>query len=200
MASVVDICNMALARIGHSFISTLSENTKPAQLCNLFYPLSRDAMLRDHTWNFAVSRSTLAASVTAPNHEWDYKFALPSNCLKVIRTDLDDLGGEIVNAYPYSSVTPYVIEGRFLLSNEGEVSIEYIAQITDPTQFDSLFVDCLSQRLAAELAMPLADNASLAQAMWQVYASKIREARATDAQEGTPREAVDATGWLMARV
>jgi hypothetical protein len=75
-----------------------------------------------------------------------------------------------------------------------------VSQVTDTTQFDSLFVDCLAQRLAAELAMPLADNASLAKSMWDIYAMKVREARATDSQEGTPREAVDATGWLMARV
>lgn len=200
MASIVDICNLALSRIGHSFISTLSEGTKPAQLCTLFYPISRDAMLRDHTWNFAVKRSTLAVSADEPNHEWDYKFALPTDCLKVIRCDLDDLGGEIVPAYPYSSTDAYAIEGRYLLANSDDVSIEYVAQITDPTQFDSLFVDCLAQRLAAELAMPLADNASLAKSMWDIYTLKIREARSTDAQEGTPREVVDATGWLAARV
>jgi hypothetical protein len=200
MASITDICNLALSRIGHGRIASISEGTKAADYLSLHYPIARDAMLRDHTWNFSIRRQTLAASATAPNHEWDYKFALPSDCLKVIRTDLDDLGGEIVNAYPYTSVTPYAVEGRFLLTNEDEVSLEYVSQATDTTQFDSLFVDCLAQRLAAELAMPLADNASLAKSMWDIYAMKVREARATDSQEGTPREAVDATGWLMARV
>ena len=199
MASETDICNLALLRIGHSRINALNEGTKAADLCSLLYPMRRDTMLRDHNWNFAVKRSTLALSSAAPNHEFGQKFALPADCLKVVRTDLDGFGGEIVSTYPYTSAAPYRIEGGFLVCNESSVKIEYVAKITDPAMFDALFVDCLAQRLAAELAMPLADNSSLAKNMWDIFAMKIREARSVDAQEGTPREVVDATGWLMAR-
>jgi hypothetical protein len=200
MASETDICNLALTRIGHSQITSLSEGTKAADLCTLHYPLARDIMLRDHHWNFAIQRSTLALLVTTPNHEFAYQHALPADCLKVIRTDLDDIAGGIEYGYPYSTGAPYKIEGRYLLSDEDTVRLEYVARVTDTAQFDTLFVDCLAQRLAAELAMPLADNASLAKTMWDMYAAKIRDARSVNAQEGTPREFVDATGWLTARL
>lgn len=200
MATETDICNLALTRIGHGQITSLSEGTKAADLCNLHYALARDFMLRDHTWNFSIRRTTLALSATAPNHEFTYQHALPSDCLKVIRTDLDDIAGGIEYSYPYSTGAPYAIEGRYLLSDEDTVKLEYVSRVTDTSQFDPGFVDCLAQRLAAELAMPLADNATLAKNMWDIYAAKLREARSVDAQEGTPREIVDATGWLTARL
>ncbi len=34
----------------------------------------------------------------------------------------------------------------------------------------------------------------------RVLTAKIRDARSVNAQEGTPREFVDATGWLTARL
>lgn len=200
MASEVDICNLALTRLGHSTISALNEGTKAADLCNLHYPLARDFMLREHHWNFAIKRATLALSATAPNHEFTHQHALPVDCLKVIRTDLDDVSGGIVYGYPYSTGAPYKVEGRFILSDESTVKLEYVSRVTDAAQFDALFVDCLAQRLAAELAMPLADNASLAKSMWDLYAAKVRDARSVSAQESTPREFIDATGWLTARL
>jgi hypothetical protein len=47
--------------------------------------------------------------------------------------------------------------------------------------------------------MPLTDTASLASSMMSVAEAKLRDARAMDAQEGTPRDMIDATGWLNAR-
>ena len=77
--------------------------------------------------------------------------------------------------------------------------IEYIGQITDTAQFDELFIDVLAQRLAAEIGMALADNASMVKGLWDVYQAKLSEARLMDATEGTPREVVDLSPWIVAR-
>jgi hypothetical protein len=202
-----EICNVGLSRIGHGIISSLTEGTKAADLCKLHYPRARDALLRAHPWNFAVKRATLGLSAIAPNHEFDYQHALPVDCLRVIRTDWEATGISNAAIYGFPGImgytnanVPYRIEGKFLLCNEDTAKIEYIAQITDTAQFDDLFTDCLAQRIAAELAMPLADNNALAKACWDLYAAKLAEAQTTDAMEGTPRDIVDTSGWLMARV
>lgn len=196
MASAVDICNLALTRIGHSQITSFSENSKAGDLCTLHYPIARDAVLRAHPWNFAIRRATLAPSATTPNHEFDYYHVLPVGCLKVIRTSWEADG--------YSD-TEYRIEsvpgvGRCIATNESVVKIEYIAQITDPAQFDPLFVDVLAQRIAAELAMPLTDTQTAAKSMWDVYQAKLAEARTTDAMEGTPRDDSGTPSWILARL
>ena len=107
MASSVDICNLALTKIGHESITALTENSKAGRLCNLHYAQMRDAVLRDHTWNFAITRANLALSTTTPEYEFSYQHALPVDLLRVLGTDL-------------SNETVYKIEGRFLLSDSTE--------------------------------------------------------------------------------
>lgn len=208
MTSVVDICNLALTRIGHSQITSLDEGTKASDLCSLHYAFCRDAVLRAHPWNFAITRATLALSATTPNHEWTYQHALPSDpyCLKVIRTDWEASGYATTAIYGFPGVNgysgaavPYRIEGRNLLCNENVVKIEYIARITDTEQFDMLFVDVLAQRLAAEIALPLTDTQTATKTMWDIYNAKLIEARTNDAQEGSPREVVDLSPWIAIR-
>lgn len=198
MASEVDICNMALDRLGHQPIVALGENTKAGGLCQRNYARCRDAVLTAHPWNFAIARAELSQDGTAPAFEYDYRFALPSGptppyCLKVVRTRWEAEG--------YASTDiPYRIEGRFLLCNEATAAIEYVARITDPAQFDELFTDVLAQRIAGEIGMALTDNASLIDKVWSVYQSKLVEARLVDAQQGTPREVVDLSPWVIARL
>jgi hypothetical protein len=207
MSSETDICNMALDRLGHQPITSLTEGSKAADLCLRNYPRCRDSLLRGHTWNFSIKRAALSQDSTTPAYEFDYRFALPVDCLKVIRTsyESDFTRGAAIYGFPgvhgYAGATvPYRIEGRYVLCNESSMSIEYVSQVTDPTQFDELFTDVLAQRLAAEIGMALMDNAAAVKNIWDIYQMKLNEARITDAQEGTPREVVDLSAWLTARV
>lgn len=207
MTSETDIANLALSRLGHTSISSLSQGNKAANACQLHYPICRDAVLRAHPWNFSIKRETLAQDSTAPNHEFTYRHVLPTDCLKVLRTnwEADGISSTAVYGFPgmngyNSEMAPYRIEGRFLLANESIVKIEYIAKIEDPAQFDALFVDLLAQRLAAEIAPIITDTQSVAKSMWDIYTMKLAEARTTDAQEGTPRDVVDVSPWIMVRV
>jgi hypothetical protein len=193
VTSEVDICNIGLSRLGNGLqISSLTENIKAARLCNLNYTTIRDAALRAHPWNFAIRRAVLAQDATAPAFEFSYRYALPDEpayCLKIIRTSME------ADGYP----DDYRIEGRFLLSNEGSVSIEYIARITDVAQYDSQFVDVLAQMIAAELCAPLTENATMTKMLWDIYKAKLPESRTSDAQEGTPRSFI-ADAWISARI
>jgi hypothetical protein len=169
-------------------ISALTENTKSGRLCALHYEPSRDAVLRAHPWNFAVKRVDLASEDDEPPFEYTYQFPLPSDFLKMVRTEDESA----------NYVDDYRIEGGKLLSNSDTVAIEYIARISDVALFDPLFVDLLAQRLAAELAISFTDTQSMAQGFWQVYNQKLAEARGVDAQEGVPRN-IEADAWVMAR-
>jgi len=210
VTSDTEIANLALTRLGNkSLITGLDQGTTTADLCNLHYPRCRDAVLRAHPWNFAVRRASLSQDDDYTSvFEYDYRFLLPTDCLKVIRTAWDSNAyatGVAVYGFPgvFGSATtliPYRIEGRYLLCNETSAQIEYVAQITDVSQFDELFVDVLAQRLAAELSPAITANSSLTNQLWQVYQAKLVEARLVDAQEGTPRDVVDVSPWITARV
>jgi hypothetical protein len=209
--SETQIVNMALSRIGHNVpVSDINTDTSTAaDLARLHYEICRDSLLRDHPWNFAIKRATLAADSTAPAFEYDYAFPLPSDCLQVIRTSWEATGwsnrDEAVRVFWDANSIPYRIErhssgATALLCNEDSVSIEYIARVEDTSKFDPMFTDVLVARLAAEFAMPLADNAALTRNAWDIFGSKLAAARSRDAMEGSPREVVDTSPWIQSRV
>lgn len=183
--SEVSICNVALSRIGEGTILDLAEDSKAGRNCNLIYATTRDSVLREHPWNFAIKRVELALLPTTPAFEFDFEHQLPADCLRILKTD-DDL-------------TPHRIEGKKLLSFNDSVKIEYISRITDTTQFDSIFTDSLSDRIASDLAFNLSDNNALSQFMFQRSKDKIKQARSMDGQEGTPRS-IEADTWLNTRL
>ena len=186
MASEVSICNLALTKIGEDQIISLSENSKAGRLCNLHYSTSIDAVLRSHIWNFAIKRVELALSTTTPAYDYAYQFALPADYIRILETNL-------------TNTAEWKIENGFLLADSDSVKVRYLAQITNPNEFDALFIEAFSSRLAAELAIPLADSLNMSKMMFDLYSSKIAEARTMDAVEGTP-DNIEADSWLNARV
>lgn len=87
MASDVDICNLALSRLGDD--ATVSELDPPegsssAEHCAQFYPIARDSLLEMHNWNFATIRIG-GTPVTLPsNAGWLFAYAVPADCIQII--------------------------------------------------------------------------------------------------------------------
>ena len=111
MATEVSICSNALRRLGDSPITTLSDNTERARLCNAFYGDARDAVLRSHPWNFAITRARLAQLSSTPAYGYSYQYALPTDpyCLRVLEMEYSDYKFKIENS---------ATEGRVLLTDE----------------------------------------------------------------------------------
>ena len=183
--SVVQIVNNALIKIGANAIISLTEDSEAARAANVMYEQVRDATIRDHIWNFAVARVELAQSVETPAFRFAFQYQLQSNCLRVLQM-------EDVNMV-------YKIEGRKLLTDEGTAKIMYLGKVTDVNEYDSMFVEALSARLAAELAITLAESNSLYQNMMEMYRFKIADARSADAQESGYSEVIADT-WLDSRM
>ena len=183
--SVVQIVNNALIKIGANAIISLTEDSEAARAANVMYEQVRDATIRDHIWNFAVTRVELAQSVDAPAFEFAFQYQIPSDCLRVLQME--------------SANMVYKIEGRKLLTDEGTAKIMYLGRVTDVNEYDSMFVEALSARLAAELAITLAESNSLYQNMMEMYRLKVADARSADAQESGYSEVIADT-WLDSRI
>lgn len=65
MATSVDICNYALARLGDISITALDNSTKASRLCTLLYAQLRDEVLSVFPWTFATRRFYGAASLSS---------------------------------------------------------------------------------------------------------------------------------------
>lgn len=177
MASVVEICSNALGLLGDDPIVSLTEDNARARLCNRFYANMRDAVLRSHPWNCAKERQALAQLSTAPGFGYTYQYTLPTNpyCLRVWQ--LND------------KTAAFKIEGRKLLADISEVSILYIARITDPNRFDALLYAALEWRLAMQMAIPLKGSRQLFKDMAEGYKAVLFDAKAVDGME-SPRDQV----------
>ena len=170
MASIVDICNGALNQLGASTILSLTEDSKNARLCNARYTQIRDSLFRSHPWNCLIKRVELARDTATPSWGFSYQFTLPADCLRVLT---------ILN-YDYD----YKIEGRKVLANHGTVKIQYISRIEDPNQYDELLRETISAALAADIAYAVTSSNPTATNMYNLFQSKLKEARFTDATEG----------------
>jgi hypothetical protein len=187
MTSVVEICNNALIKLDAPTITSLSDNTKSAIACNLMYPQIRDDMLTAHPWNFAIEQASLSQLVAAPTFEFDYKYQLPADCLRVLKA-VDSSEVQI----------QFKIKGRQLHTDETTVDIEYIKQVTDSTQFSAQFIDVLATRLAAEIGYSMAGGTAKSDSLMNLYGLKLREAKRRDGQEGTP-DKIQTNTWIDSR-
>ena len=178
MGSKVDLANEALLLLGANTITSFTDNDSNAVLVNRFYEGERDALLRSHRWNCAVTTVNLASLVETPIIDWKYKFTLPTDpyCLRVL--DVRTVTGDIK--------LDFEIQGREILTEETTVDITYIKRLEDATQFDALLYQALVFRMAWKLAYPIARSTTVMQQMAQLYDAVVRDARTIDSQEGTP--------------
>ena len=187
MASVVDLCNRALDLLGAANITALTENSKEARLCNGNFDDVRDAVLRSHPWNVAITRKNLAADSTTPAFGFSFQFTLPTDpfCLRVLSFWNSNVNNEVA---AYDSNVMFKIEGRKILSNEDTCNIIYIGRVTDTEQYDSLLNKAISARLAAEIAYNITGSNSVASNMLTIYEARLKEAKGVDSMEGFPEQ------------
>lgn len=192
MATESDIVNLALSKLGQTRITALTDDTKEARLANATYDIHRDYVIRDHLWNFAMTRALLDVNATAPSWGFDFAYDLPTTPA-VLRVT------EVSSEKDYD----WRREGNQILSDHpgntnSKLPIVYIAQITDTTLFDAQFVEALAVYMAAEWCENLTGSTTLRQQLTELYRLKISEARSMDGQEGSPR-VLESCAWVDSR-
>ena len=177
MASVVQICNMALSHIGsEAGVSAISppDGSVEAGHCATFYDIARTELLEPGNWAFSIKRASLTA-VTNDSTTWAYAYAKPSDCLRALRVlspgswltvftqdlyaDLDD-----------GNSAAFVVEGAVIYTNETSAVLAYVQDVTDTEKFPASFTSAPSFNLASYLAGPIikgSDGARLGDAMQQ---------------------------------
>ena len=192
MASVVNMCNSALNLLGASTISSLTEDTKNARLCNQRYEPIRDRVFRSHNWNCLIKRVQLAQDSTAPVVEYSYAYTLPVGCLRVLKIHNGSTDS-------IKSALDYKVEGRKIVTDETTIYLVYIDQITDPNEFDSYLREAISHQLAADICYAITNNSTLANNYMTRADERLREARFIDATENA-LDTVEANEFTDARL
>ena len=203
MASIVEVCNLALSDIRASSINSLDESSLTAQQCKLKYPILRDRLLAEIPWGFNRKIDELAV-LTTEIFNWAYAYQYPSDCLKINRLvgtheELANANADIVSRLLDSQLlplrdmrvqVPYEVfnfsNNRVLGANESDLRIDYSVKVDDPNLFSNDFIMALSKLLASELAIPIVGaetGRQLRSDSLQLYKSYLDAALANDMNE-----------------
>lgn len=189
MASTVQICNRALQKLGANIIISLTDNSVSARACNAAYEPVKLAELRMHTWNFAIKRAQLSATIPSPLFAKANAFPVPNDFLRLLPPDPD----HNLNCLDWQ------IEGRQILTNDtAPLEVRYIYNVTDPNEMDALFREALSAKLAMELCEQLTQSNTKMDAIAKSYEAIIQMARKTNAIENIAAEPPTDT-WITVR-
>lgn len=186
MSSVIEICNVALMELASEPISSLAETTTQAVACNTVWDLSRRAVLREHTWNFATKTENLAALASNPRKfRYDYAYPLPSDSLRLIKVYND---------------RDYKLENNIIYTNEETCEIKYIYDNQFTETWDALFVDAVSAYVQSKIAMAITRDGSKVLFAKQSYKDILITAQAIDASEDIEDQIAEPeTGLISSR-
>ena len=190
MTDSVSICNLALQRIGAKTISALTDDTTAGRACNRVYPQALDSELRAHPWIFARGRVQIAADSVDPVFGYAKRYLLPSDWLRILPTNG-------VDSTPVQD--DFQIEGRYLLTDMASpINLVYIKRVTDEETFDSLFIELLIARIAADVCEKVTQSNTKKAVAREHYMDMKKEARRVNAFERPPQEPPEDV-WLTAR-
>ena len=151
-----EIANRALLKLGSNTLSSFEEATPQSITTAQIYEIFIESLLTRSNWHFAMKKQQLTRLSGAPINEWTYKYVLPADMLK-LRAVWNSSQTSILTIDEYE-----IFEVRNLYANDTSLWADYIYRI-DESYWPPFFVEFVISALAAELAMPITRDASMAQ-------------------------------------
>lgn len=213
MSSKTQIANLSLLRNGVTkFIANVdTEDSKEAKAIRLAFDDERDFVLRDFPWpwarKFATGQLVLGSSTAPASLEWTFAYRYPSDCLYLRRLVLGTAQTRVVwtdaaRPVAVADPPPFTLgrddQGRLIYTNQDLAELEYTSRVTDPEEFDSMFVSMLAWKLASMTApffSRMADQAAKAMQMYEIEKTKAQARALNEGQDEKPLEAE----WIRGR-
>lgn len=173
-ASAISISSNALLMLGARPINSFEEDSDHALLCSNVYPMMRDWLLRRHPWNVTLQRVALAPATGAPVMDFDMRFPLPGDCLRVLRVGRE---GERPR---------YRVEGRSILCDENPLYLLYQRELSEG-DWDSSLVHLAALAMKSAIAYAVTKSAAVAESSKEDFRMALGAAMAVDGQEDEPQ-------------
>ncbi len=153
MLTKIDLCSMALLKLGEAPIQSFADDAATAKLARTLYDSVINALLAMHPWRFATAQIELVKNT-------DGDFVIPSDVLRIFKSD-----GKIV--------------GNKILSDKNKISVWAIVK-TDSDNFPAYFVSMAATRLAMEFCIPLSGNQNIFRMLVALYETELQTAKFLD--------------------
>lgn len=163
------------------------------------YDHARDYVLAGFPWPFATEYVTLGliegTSADPVNGDWTFSYAYPAGCLKVRRL----VGPERRQpTIPLAFAIGRNDEARVIFSDTEDAVAEITVRVSDEAQFDEMFVDALSWKLAELIAPSLSKIAGIVKTAQESYANALGLSRESSVNESQQSKPIDAE-WILDR-
>jgi hypothetical protein len=158
----VSICSSALNLLGEAAIASLTEDSDAARACAQLYNNRKWSLLSAFPWSFSKKKAQLARLVAAPTSRWRYQFQLPTDRVGDVFALLPS---DRVGAWPIQN---FDVQGSVVLHDATELWIDYQYNVLE-SNMPAHFVLLLEYALAADLAMPITHESTMAE-YWNVKA------------------------------
>ena len=208
MASEVELCNIALSRLGD--VANVTSIDPPdgsiqAEYCKTFYPIARDTAQAKHHWSFCTRRMN-PPLVTFPFNQWAYAYAAPAGMIDVISIMDTNAGSDFGIAEGATAPQPFSVESlddgtQVILTDQPDALLRYTVRVTDTSKFTALFNDAVTWLIASYVAGPLLKGdvgATAAQSCFKSFDIMLRNAIARDSQNQR-RDVKHTPGWIKGR-
>jgi hypothetical protein len=160
MPTQLDICNVALLKLGENPLTDMNDPSAAATLANALFTQAAWTLLASYPWRFATETFELASTTQ--------EFDLPSNVVRVLE----------VNGNP-----KFDVSGNKILSTGNIVSVTAIVD-NGGANYPHYFCNLLSLKLAEEFCIPLCDNQQLMRTLRDLFQSESKNAKFIDGQSG----------------
>lgn len=161
MLTDVQIINNGLSKIAASRVTRIDPPKTPLEgfMANGYEQWKRSELTKRrwvfaHTKNYALTKTDTLEGVEKP-----YKYPLPNDCLRPIRTKYSE----------------WEQRGQFLYSALSELKIDYIRN-AEESEFDPLFNDVLSARVAVESVEYVTQSNTKVERAEKAYKMAVAEA------------------------
>ena len=174
-------------------------------------------MLAERDWKFAKTRVELQQSSSSPLYAYNYAYALPADYLRLVRPRPREDDRRLwwsVGTWPYEHdwpvsppwVDPYIIETvngvMCLLTDHNNdvypLYINYIKLITDMTILTPAFVNSLTNRLCAELAIAITEDKQKSEGFMTAYRNSLNTSSALNEQADYLHDEAGGHEWVRA--
>ncbi len=188
-----DLANVALGHLGTAPIMSINQASPEAEHCRRMWNLTRDALLRQRHWNFALKRAALPKLADKPAFGWANAFELPEDYILAV-----DLNGRRSG----TGEAHFDAEGDRLLCNEDQAELRYVRRVINVAEWDASFCQAFSYQLAAAVAPALSAAQGMADRLLERGQQFMLQAFGPDNLETRPQAILAQTNsaWMAARL
>lgn len=176
MASEIDICNIALIRLGADTIRSFDENNKRSRTCEILYKHVRDYFIEQYEWSFTTKYSQLALLADISHPQFEFVYQLPSDCA---------YPRQIVNSIgQIKSLIKWEVFETKVATDLEDAWLRYSVRLTNSGIYPIYFVEAISSQLAVELSPSIVQDKKVYDKLFAIADVKLKSALQADVNKG----------------